>query len=106
MGWQHKVDEKTLKVFGTRGSLILNQTHILHLTEDGAEREYALGEDDSFYREWLDFYQSVKNGHTPQLHQSDAVRDVKLIEAILLSGRRDRLSLSSSQASAAFFCQK
>ena len=43
MGWQHKIDEKSLKIFGTHGSLTLKETHILHLTEEGGREGVCRG---------------------------------------------------------------
>jgi len=90
MGWQHGAGEEHLKVFGTTGSLILKEKEIVHLTAEGDETLYPLEDESSFYGEWLDFYGAVKDTRSPVLQQEGAVRDVKIIEAIIRSGTEGR----------------
>ncbi len=85
MGWQHGSEKEPIKIFGRTGSLIIKETEVLHLDSEGTVTSCPVDEDDSFYGEWLDFYQVITDKKEPELSQQTAVRDVKVIEALIRS---------------------
>ncbi|MBF9015890.1 MULTISPECIES: Gfo/Idh/MocA family protein [unclassified Oceanispirochaeta] len=90
MGWQHCHGDEALKVFGTEGSLSISDGLITLRRPDASLQEFSLDRDDTFFDEWQDFVDSLAAGTTPQLRQEDAVRDVKIIEAMIESDREGR----------------
>jgi len=85
MGWQHAGPEAPLLIYGTRGSLVLRSNAIFHVAANGAETEIPLEAADTFTEEWKDFHRVVTTGTPPRMAQEEAVRDVRVIEAIVQS---------------------
>jgi len=86
MGWRAASEEEALKVFGTEGSIIIREDSLILLNGAGEKTVIETEMEDSFYAEWSDFYTAWQTGTPPALKQEEAVRDVRVIEAILRSG--------------------
>jgi len=88
MGWRSANDDNFLRLYGTKGSLIVKDTVIEELDPDGKKKEHQFEQEHSFYLQLKEFLSALKDGTQPALPPQMPVDDVKTIMAIIESGEK------------------
>ena len=87
MGWRSANDDNSLRLFGDRGTLIVKEDEIVELDENNKSKKHLFEKEDSFYLQWCDFLNAVENKKPPLMPIGSPARDVKVIMAVVESGR-------------------
>lgn len=87
MGWRSANDDNDLRLFGTKGSLIVRENIIEELPPDGKKIEHHFEQERSFYLQLVDFLDTIEHGTQSALPPQMPVDDVKAIMALIESGK-------------------
>lgn len=90
MALQNASVEDKLKIFGSAGSLIVDDEEIKFISSEGEIQVIKIEHEDSFYLEWQDFYNAFTGNMKSSVKQEDVVRDVMVVESILRSGKEGK----------------
>ncbi len=85
MALQNPSADEKLKVFCTEGTLIIDEEEIKIISANEDVRLLKIEKEDTFYLEWQDFYRAFIGNTKGSVKQEDVVRDVKVVESIILS---------------------
>jgi len=91
MSWRAR-DNSTqgLKIFGESGALLLDESGITQVDNNGESRKIDYPEEDGYYLQLLEFHRAVTSGMPPSISTESAAHDVEVILAILESAEKDR----------------
>ena len=92
MSWAALNDQKaySLRIFGSKGSLIVDNNSIKILEVGGRQKHISISEGSGFYQELQDFHLAVTTGKQLSMTNEMALHDVEVILGILESAETGR----------------
>ncbi len=87
MGWRSANDDNFLKLYGEKASLIVKEDNIVEIDPQGKEKIHEFEKESSFYLQWCDFLSVLEKEKTPSLPSQMPADDVKVIMAMVESGK-------------------
>lgn len=87
MGWRSASDDGSLRIFGDRGSLIVENDRIREISPDGTEIIHNYEKEHSFYIQWSEFLDKLEGKRENPIPPQMPVDDVMTILAMIESGR-------------------
>lgn len=91
MALQNAGSVDKLKIFCTNGSLIVDDDEIYLISSVGKSQSIMIKNEDSFYLEWQNFYNAFTGQSKASVKQEEVIRDVKVVESILLSSKKGKM---------------
>jgi len=87
MGWRSVSEDGALRIFGDKGSLVVNQEKIRELKPDGTEVLHSFEDESSFYHQWTAFLDALVGKKEAMIPEKMPALDVKVILAMVESGK-------------------
>ncbi|MDC7245031.1 MAG: Gfo/Idh/MocA family oxidoreductase [Sphaerochaetaceae bacterium] len=85
MAMQHEAPAEGIKLFGTKGSLIVKDDEIKVISPEGDVEVISVQDENTFYLEWLEFYNAYTAKTGSPIPQDMVINDVMIIEKMLES---------------------
>ncbi|MBN2657899.1 MAG: Gfo/Idh/MocA family oxidoreductase [Spirochaetales bacterium] len=96
MGWRSASDNGALRIFGEKGSLIVDQETIRELKPDGSETLHPVEQESSFYLQWCAFLDALEGKKERMIPEKMPAHDVKVILAMIESEKSGKAVIIES----------